>query len=205
MSREGNKTSLKAASEGMPNVTPEDSTTSIYHTLLSVYLTPSPTHKPNLEPALELLSRHGSRLPAASTLSLIPDDLPVKDLASYFKGRMRSSNSVVSESRVLSGLRHTLLIDSQALLLLGDGLPGGRGGRNRRVVIMEERVCGVCHKRIGNSVVAVMPDNAVVHYGCRNRAAGAGRGGGTGAGGVAAGSERGLGSSYGSFGSHGSL
>ena len=205
MSREDGKSSLKMASEGMPNASFEDSTTSIYHTLLSVYLTPPPSHKQNLEPALELLSRHGSRLPAASTLSLIPEDLLVKDLASYFKGRIRSSNSVVNESRVLSGLRHTLLIDSQALLLLGDGLPGGRGGRNRRVVIMEERVCGVCHKRIGNSVVAVMPDNAVVHYVCRNKSTGGARGGGIGASGVAAGSERGLASSYGSFGSYGSL
>jgi hypothetical protein len=36
----------------------------------------------------------------------------------------------------------------------------------------------VCHKklgggmRIGGSVVAVLPDNTVVHYGCLNRATG---------------------------------
>ncbi|KAI0171682.1 SPX domain-containing protein [Hypoxylon sp. FL1284] len=146
-----------------------DSKPSIYHMLLSLYLTPPAPNKPNLEPALLLLSRHGSRLPAESTLSLIPNDLPVTELESYFRGRIRAANSVVSESRIVEGLRKTQLVNTQALLLLGDGIPGGQCGRNRRVVIAEERVCGVCHKRLGNSVVAVLPDNGVVHYGCLGR------------------------------------
>ncbi|KAI3317578.1 SPX-domain-containing protein [Xylariaceae sp. AK1471] len=114
-------------------------TTSIYHTLLSLYLTPPPSHEPNLEPALSLLSRHGSRLPATSTLSLIPDTLPVAKLESYFRGRIRAANSVVSETRIVEALRKTQLVNTQAHLLLGDGIPGGQGGRNRRVVISEER------------------------------------------------------------------
>ncbi|KAI1104833.1 SPX-domain-containing protein [Jackrogersella minutella] len=146
-----------------------DSKPSIYHMLLSLYLTPPPPNKPNLEPALSLLSRHGSRLPAESTLSLIPDDLPVAELESYFRGRIRAANSVISESRIVEGLRKTQLVNTQALLLLGDGIPGGQCGRSRRVMIGEERVCGVCHKRLGNSVVAVLPDNSVVHYGCLGR------------------------------------
>jgi hypothetical protein len=94
---------------------------------------------------------------------------------------MRSANTAVNETAVVAGLRKTALFASQALLFLGDGLParGGGGGRNRRVVIGEEAVCGVCHKRLGGSVVAVLPDNAVLHYGCLNRA-GAGVGGGSG-------------------------
>ncbi|KAF2966024.1 hypothetical protein GQX73_g7558 [Xylaria multiplex] len=153
-----------------------DVTASIYHTLLSLYLTPPPPRKPNLEPALSLLSRHGSRLPATSTLSLIPDTLPVADLESYFRGRIRAANSVVSETRIVEALRRTQLVNTQAALLFGDGTTGsGQGGRNRRVVIPEERVCGVCHKRLGNSVVAVLPDNTVVHYGCLGKDKGKGR------------------------------
>lgn len=154
-----------------------DAKPSIYHMLISLYLTPPPPNKPNLEPALSLLSRHGSRLPAESTLSLIPDDLPVAELESYFRGRIRAANSVVSESRIVEGLRKTQLVNTQALLLLGDGVPGGQTGRNRRVVISEERVCGTCHKRLGNSVVAVLPDNSVVHYGCLGRRRGRSRSG----------------------------
>ena len=162
-----------------------DGTPSIYHTLLALYLTPPPPYKANLDPALSLLSRHGSRLPAASTLSLIPDDLPVADLTSYFTGRIRAANSAVAQSRVVEALRRAQLVNSQARLLLGEN---GEGGRNRRVVISEERVCGVCHKRLGNSVIAVRPDNSVVHYGCQTRgrnASGALAGpGGTGAAGA---------------------
>nr|CAD21225.1 conserved hypothetical protein [Neurospora crassa] len=83
---------------------------SIYHTLLSLYLTPPSPHKPNLPPALDLLSKHGSRLPATSTLSLIPDDLPVSELESYFRGRMRNANSIVNETLVVAGLRKTGLL-----------------------------------------------------------------------------------------------
>ncbi|KAI1471853.1 SPX domain-containing protein [Daldinia caldariorum] len=146
-----------------------DSKPSIYHMLLSLYLNPPSPNKPNLGPALLLLSRHGSRLPAESTLSLIPDDLPVTELESYFRGRIRAANSVVSESRIVEGLRRTQLVNTQASLLLGDGISGGQSGRSRKVIVGEERVCGVCHKRLGNSVVAVLPDNSVVHYGCLGR------------------------------------
>ena len=61
------------------------------------------------------------------------------------------------------------------MLLLGDGIPGEAGGRNRRVVVAEDRVCGVCHKRLGGSVIAVLPDNSVVHYGCLSHARGSGQ------------------------------
>ena len=150
---------------------------SIYHTLLSLYLTPPQPHKPNWPPALDLLSKHGSRLPASSTLNIIPATLPVGELESYFRGRIRAANSIVNEARVVSGLRKSEVRSAQAELLLGDGTPGGNSGRNRRVVIQEERVCGVCHKRMGRSVVAVLPDNEVVHYSCLNRVNGRAGGG----------------------------
>jgi hypothetical protein len=154
-----------------------DAQPSIYHTLLTLYLNPPQGQDPNLGPALDLLSKHGSRLSAESTLPLIPDTLQVAQLESYFRGRMRSANSVVNETRIVAGLRRTGLVASQAVLLLGDGVPGRQGGKNRRVVISDERVCGVCHKRLGASVVAAMPDNSVVHYGCLTRArSGAGAG-----------------------------
>jgi hypothetical protein len=161
---------------------PEDVVPSIYHTLLSLYLTPPPPNTPNWPPALDLLSKHGSRLPASSTLNLIPTTLPVAELESYFRGRIRAANSIVNEARVVSGLRKSEVVSAQAALLLGDGTPSGRGGRNRRVVVSDERVCGVCHKRLGGSVIAVLPDNEVVHYGCLNKANGRVGGEGTKAG-----------------------
>lgn len=130
---------------------------SIYHTLLSLYLSPPPPHKAQLGPALNILAKHGARVPASSTLDLIPETLPVKDLESYFRGRVRAANTVVNEGRVVAGLRSTLAFSEEAKLRLGDDIPGGHGGRNRRVVITEDRVCGVCHKRFGGSAIKVLP------------------------------------------------
>lgn len=173
-----NRAHRSQASSTTPSDDPDESASSVYHTLLSLYLQPPPPHKPNLEPALDLLSKHGSRLPATSTLGLIPDDLPVGSLEAYFRGRIRAANSLVNESRIMAGLRKAEGISVAAELQLGDGKPGGQGGRNRHVVITDERHCVVCHKklaggmRMGGSVVAVLTDNTVVHYGCLSKATG---------------------------------
>lgn len=90
-------------------------------------------------------------------MDLIPEVLPVKELESYFRARMRAANTSVNESRIVAGLRKIVDISEEAKLRIGDGFPGGRGGRNRKVVVTEERVCGVCHKRFGGSVIKVLP------------------------------------------------
>jgi hypothetical protein len=94
----------------------------------------------------------------------------VSELGFYFRGRIRAANSIVNEGRIVAGLRKVQNIATQDDLLLGDSLAGGgHRGRNRRVTVSEERVCGVCHKRLGGSVISVFPDNTVVHLGCANR------------------------------------
>lgn len=150
---------------------------SIYHTLLSLYLTPPPPHSANWPPALDLLSKHGARLPAATTLDLVPPSLPVKDLESYFKGRMRAANSVLNEERIVARLRGVEKMGVEMSLLLGDAFeknPHLPGGLNRRVVVDEDRHCAVCHKRFGGSALRVWPDGSVVHSGCMRGSVGRG-------------------------------
>lgn len=96
-------------------------------------------------------------MPASSTLDLIPEVLPIKELESYFRGRIRSANTIVNESRVTSALRRCVVFNEEAKLRLGDGIPGGNGGRNRHVLVTEDRVCGVCYKRFGGSAIKVLP------------------------------------------------
>lgn len=97
-------------------------------------------------------------MPASSTLELIPEVLPVKDLESYFKGRIRLANTKVNESRIVAGLRSCLGFSEESRLRLGDGLPHGNAGRNRHVMITEDRVCSVCYKRFGGSAIKVLPE-----------------------------------------------
>lgn len=161
----------------------EDAPPSIYHTLLALYLSPPPPHSPNWPPALELLSKHGARLPASSTLDLIPATLPVRELEDYFRGRIRAANSALNEERIVSRLRGVEKVAVEAALLLGeDRQAGGRkskvGGQGRYVVIGEDRHCAVCHKRFGGSAIRVYPDNSVVHYGCFPSGKGGGGAGG---------------------------
>lgn len=138
----------------------DDFAPSIYNTLLSLYLNPPPPHAPQWPPALALLANHGARMPASSTLNLIPEILPVKDLEQYFRGRIRSGTTIFNESRVVAALRSSWAVEEEARLRLGEK------GRNRWVKVTEERVCGVCHKRLGGSVIKVYADGRVVHYGC---------------------------------------
>lgn len=88
---------------------------------------------------------------------------------------MRNANSIVNETFVVKALREAELVSTEARLRFGDPskvVPWGvaPGGMHRQVVIGEERVCRVCHKRLARSVVAVLPDDGVVHYGCLKRA-----------------------------------
>ena len=97
-------------------------------------------------------------MPAFLTLNLIPESLPIKDLESYFRGRIRSATTLMNESRIAAGMRSVLAVNEEASLRLGDGLPNGNRGRNRHVLITEDRVCGVCFKRFGGSVIKVLPE-----------------------------------------------
>ena len=151
----------------------EDAPPNIYTILLGLYLRPPPPHGKEVlwEPALDLLSKHGARLPASSTLDLMPNDLQIRELEKYFQGRIRSANSVRNEDRIVKGLEGVRKGELERELMLGGGGLHGKGGkgRNRRVVIREDDHCRVCHKRFGNSAVRVYPDNEVLHYGCVGR------------------------------------
>ncbi|KAK0367357.1 Vacuolar morphogenesis protein 6 [Friedmanniomyces endolithicus] len=141
----------------------------VFAMLLGLYLRPPPGEEKRWPEALDLLSRHGARLPASSTLDLMPDDLAVSELQDYFLGRIRNATSVMRESAVVKSLAAVQRSNTERAWLLGpDALSevGKKAGRNRRVRISEEDHCKVCHKRFGASAVRVYPDDGVVHYGC---------------------------------------
>ncbi|PSK40164.1 hypothetical protein B9Z65_8104 [Elsinoe australis] len=153
----------------VPSVTDTaDEKENVYTLLLGLYLKPPSGEQRNWAPALELLSHHGARLPASSTLDLVPDDLAVKELQAYFRGRMRQEITALNEMRIVRGLEEVKRVRTEGELVFGKELPqGGRkGGRSRRVVVGEDAHCKVCLKRFGNNAIRVWPDGEVVHYGC---------------------------------------
>jgi Vam6/Vps39-like protein vacuolar protein sorting-associated protein 39 len=130
----------------------------IYLTLLSLYLSPPHGYKAQYGPALDILAKHGSRLPANSTLGLIPEDIAVRELEFYFRNRIRAASSIMNEARVVANLQKVQNIKTQAQLLVGEGLADENKARSRHVTITEERACGICHKRLGGSVISVFPE-----------------------------------------------
>ncbi|KAK5136328.1 hypothetical protein LTR08_003701 [Meristemomyces frigidus] len=168
----------------------------IFAVLLGLYLRPPVGETKRWPQALDLLAKHGARLPASSTLELMPDGLAVAQLQDYFRGRIRNATALLREERVVRSLELVRKVDAERCLMLGPeggddttGTPlfgGTKGGRNRRVRVTEEDLCRVCHKRFGASAVRVFPDGGVVHYGCAGKRAGVagevnGGGGGGGA------------------------
>lgn len=144
-------------------------TPNIFALLLGLYLSPPANESKRWPQALDLLSKHGARLPASSTLSLMPDDLAVAELEAYFRGRIRNATSALRQDKIVRSLEDVRKMQTERTLRLGaDAIvdKGGLGGRSRRVVIREEDHCRVCHKRFGASAVRVHPDGEVVHYGC---------------------------------------
>ncbi|WPH04171.1 Hypothetical protein R9X50_00705900 [Acrodontium crateriforme] len=147
----------------------DSNNSNIFATLLGLYLRPPEGEEKRWPQALDLLSKHGARLPASSTLELMPDDLAVNELQNYFRGRIRNATSILREEQIVRSLTNVRRDNAERLLLVGpDSLDelGKKAGRNRRVRITEDDHCKVCHKRFGASAVRVYPDNEVVHYGC---------------------------------------
>ncbi|KAK5120212.1 hypothetical protein LTR85_006418 [Meristemomyces frigidus] len=147
----------------------------IFAILLGLYLRPPPGEEKRWPQALDLLSKHGARLPASSTLDLMPDDLAVAQLQDYFRGRVRNATSILREEQIVRSLEGVRKVNTERKLLLGPDeaqMDGKPHGRNRRVRITEEDLCKVCHKRFGASAIRVFPNNEVVHYGCASKRAG---------------------------------
>ncbi|KAK4506849.1 hypothetical protein PRZ48_000582 [Zasmidium cellare] len=160
-------------------VQPEDTSEkpNIFAILLGLYLNPPPNEEKRWPQALELLSKHGARLPASSTLNLMPDDLAVQELQDYFRGRIRNATSILREEMIVKSLERVRKDNTERVLLLGpDKFADEKPlGKNRRVRIGPEDHCKVCHKRFGASAVRVYPDNSVVHYGCIGKGVGSQR------------------------------
>lgn len=142
---------------------------SIHRMLLEMYLAPPAPAKPDIEHALELLSHHGPRLSYSDVMDVLPDDLHLIKLKAYFTGLMRASSSRAITASIGSNLSKVNLVEVEAKLLLGKGPHGEKlSVRNRgyKVAIDEDRICGVCQKRIGRSVISVLTNQRAVHYGC---------------------------------------
>ncbi|KNC56116.1 vesicle fusion protein [Thecamonas trahens ATCC 50062] len=133
----------------------------VYLTLLKVYLAPPETIPAQPEPAMDLLNAYSSRIDIPRALELLPPDTPLASLLPFFDAVLKSKSELYRRNLVLRNLLRSenLLVREQLIQ-----------ERSRYVVIEENRMCGVCHKRILSSQsFAVYPNNVVVHYRCASK------------------------------------
>jgi len=132
-------------------------TSSVFLTLLRIYLRPTVQTTANLlNPALDLISRHNARLDPVETLQLLPPLVTAQDIRAFLIETLRVPSFDTRVVRQISKARNDQL--ARKLMVL----------QSRRVKVVDSRICPQCHKRLGNSVIAVhTPRGEVTHYQCR--------------------------------------
>ncbi|EAU85277.2 rab guanyl-nucleotide exchange factor [Coprinopsis cinerea okayama7 len=134
-------------------------TSGIFLTLLRIYLRPTSQSVDTsklLQPALDLIRRHSPRLDSVETLQLLPPLVTAYDVKEFLIDALRVP---VFDTRVITQISKARN-DHLARKLVGL--------QTRRVKVTDTRICPQCHKRIGNSVIAVhSPHGEVTHYNCR--------------------------------------
>ncbi|KAA1467551.1 hypothetical protein DENSPDRAFT_832639 [Dentipellis sp. KUC8613] len=129
----------------------------VFLTLLRIYLRPLVKTSDNLlQPALELISRHGPRLDSEEALQLLPPLVTAQDIRDFLVEALRAPVFDTKVVRDISKARNEQV--ARKLMYL----------QSNRVKVTDGRVCPQCNKRIGHSVIAVhTPGGEVTHYQCR--------------------------------------
>ena len=130
----------------------------VFLTLLRIYLDPTATASVQLEAALGLIERHAARIDLRSALDLLPASVSVAQIARFVNVNLRDLTRKQNEARVIREIRTNRNWQVEETLCKL---------QSRRVKVGESRTCPKCHKRLGDSVVAVNPvSGAVMHYFC---------------------------------------
>ncbi|KDE07783.1 hypothetical protein MVLG_02051 [Microbotryum lychnidis-dioicae p1A1 Lamole] len=132
----------------------------IFHILLRIYLRPRRNdQKIMFEPALELIKKNALYLDPIVVFDLLPPLISIGKLKIFLEKTLRRSVQVKNETLVLKGITKSFLEKEERDKV---------DLEERRVKINEGRVCPVCGKRLGKSVLAIfLPRGEVGHYQCR--------------------------------------
>ena len=124
-----------------------DKTGSVYLILLRLYLRPKISDSPLLlKPALDLLARNGSRVDAVAILDLLPPLEPLSSTSRFLTLALRQVFEDTKNASIERSVYRSYIdeLDSELVQF-----------QSRRVKLTDGRICPYCHKRLGNSVIAV--------------------------------------------------
>lgn len=117
--------------------------------------------EPLVKPALELITRHGLRIDSDAVVGLLPPLIPVADVQTYLCKQLKATHSALAAHRVRKELVKARDVQIKGLVL---------NLEVRRVKVDDQRVCPQCHKRLGQSAIAVhAPRGQVTHLHCKDQ------------------------------------
>ncbi|KAG5513203.1 hypothetical protein PMAC_001573 [Pneumocystis sp. 'macacae'] len=130
----------------------------IYLILLNLLLKPPAGQKIQLSYALDFLSQYRSQINIEAILSDLPLDIKISDLKLYLESAIQNRTTRIINGKIIYSLQIANLTEYQNKLI---------SASNKKYIITPEKTCQNCHKRLGQSVLAIFPDNSIVHYGCQ--------------------------------------
>ncbi|CAG2162241.1 unnamed protein product [Oppiella nova] len=145
----------------------------VFLTLLDLYLSVPPLMpskvaanpslsklEANIQSAIQLLTKHSTKINALSVVKLLPASVPVLAIEEFLQS---TTNHLLMERHSKQIFRNLLLaqhlqVQQQRIRL-----------QQNKLVVDEHDSCRVCHKRIGLSVFVRFTNRDLVHIGCRDR------------------------------------
>ena len=107
--------------------------------------------------ALALLERHYDRIDACEALNSLPGATKISALRPYLFAMLRYKTEVQRKKMVARQLLRVEDVKVKQLSIRA---------QSRSVTVTDARVCPVCNRPIGNSVILVYPNGTVVHHAC---------------------------------------
>uniref|UniRef100_A0A1W7RBP8 Vam6/Vps39-like protein-like protein n=1 Tax=Agkistrodon contortrix contortrix TaxID=8713 RepID=A0A1W7RBP8_AGKCO len=147
----------------------KDGSTDVYLSLLRMYLSPPSVHclgpikmellepQANLQAALQVLELHHSKLDTTKAINLLPANTQISEIRIFLEKVLEENAQKKRFNQILKKLLHAEFLRVQEERILHQQV---------KCIITEEKVCGVCKKKIGNSAFARFPNAVVVHYFC---------------------------------------
>lgn len=132
----------------------------LFDTLLRLLLQPEQKGtEPLYGPALELLARQSQHFSPATVMNILPPLLPVADVQRYLSNASKNQAAQKVSTKLRREVNHARLDQLMRASVLV---------QEQRVKVTDSTLCPGCHKRIGNSVIAVhQPEGVVTHYRCQ--------------------------------------
>ncbi|ODQ83010.1 hypothetical protein BABINDRAFT_159487 [Babjeviella inositovora NRRL Y-12698] len=101
--------------------------------------------------------------PYLSMLEILPrlpaEMFQVVELLSFLSSQIKKMRSVLNSQRMTMNLSQVQLVKLEEELLVNQKV-------GKKVVVDDSTLCEHCGRKLGHSVLAWFPDDAVVHYGC---------------------------------------